>query len=129
MTIGSHIVEERERDMTDRIEREIQIEAPIEEVFALVSEPGWWIADGDPAERVVTRVSSDPPHAVSFRGAGPGRDAADGSLVDFLLVERNGATMLRVVESDPAAPHDVEAWGTELTVAKTRAERGTASDV
>ena len=38
--------------MTDRIEREIHVDAPIERVFALVSEPGWWIEDGP--ERAVT---------------------------------------------------------------------------
>jgi uncharacterized protein YndB with AHSA1/START domain len=31
----------------DKIEREITINAPIERVWQLVSQPGWWIGDGD----------------------------------------------------------------------------------
>ena len=40
-------------DVPDRIEREILIDAPVERVWQLVSEPGWWIGDGDPARRTV----------------------------------------------------------------------------
>ncbi|MFD9663074.1 hypothetical protein ACFWAY_15825 [Rhodococcus sp. NPDC059968] len=38
----------------DRIEREIQIDAPIERVFRLVSEPGWFIGDGEPGKTTTT---------------------------------------------------------------------------
>ncbi|MGI9002113.1 MAG: hypothetical protein ACR2GH_10630 [Pseudonocardia sp.] len=31
----------------DRIEREILINTPLDRVWDLVSEPGWWIGDGD----------------------------------------------------------------------------------
>lgn len=105
----------------DRIKREVLINAPIERVWALVSEPGWWIGDGDPSHRVVRRegnlvivdypphgrfpvlpVSSDAPHYVSYRG---GDDASQplvegtSTLVEFFLAEQDGGTLLRVVES------------------------------
>lgn len=129
--------------MTDRIEREIRIDAPMERVFSLVSEPGWWIEDGP--QRTVTRegdvtvvelpqhgrfpvlpVSSDAPRHVAFRGGAPGQDPADGTLVEFFLSESGGCTLLRVVESgfDPAEDEHgrVEGWGIELAAAKGRAE-------
>ncbi len=87
----------------------------------LVSEPGWWIGDGDPSNRVVSRegdlvvvayppygrfpvlpVASDPPHYVSYRGSDdPGQTPAEGNstLVEFFLTEEQGGTLLRVVES------------------------------
>ena len=34
-------------DTKDRIERKIEIDAPAEWVWLLVSQPGWWIDDGD----------------------------------------------------------------------------------
>jgi uncharacterized protein YndB with AHSA1/START domain len=135
--------------MTDRIEREIHVDAPIERVFALVSEPGWWIEDGP--ERTVTRegdvtivelpahgrfpvlpVSADAPRHAAFRGGAPGQDPAEGTLVEFFLSEAAGGTLLRVVESDLArmAPpwnveDNIEGWGVELAAAKQRAERVT----
>jgi len=134
-------------DPIDRIEREIHIDAPIERVFALVSEPGWWIEDGP--ERAVTRegdvtyvelpqhgrfpvvpISSDAPRHLAFRNAGPDQQPGEGTLVEFHLAECDGGTLLRVVESDLAAmgaPFDVagniEGWDTELAVAKRNAER------
>lgn len=43
----------------DRIEREIQIDAPpIERVFRLVSEPGWFIGDGEPGKTTTTREAT-----------------------------------------------------------------------
>lgn len=131
--------------MTDRIEREIQVDAPIERVFALVSEPGWWIEDGP--QRSVTRegevtwvelpqhgrfpvvpVSAHPPHHLAFRGGGPGQEPGEGTLVEFHLAERDGGTWLRVVESELGTPFDVEGnekgWEHELAVAKRAAERG-----
>ena len=109
----------------DRIEREIHIDAPIERVFRLVSEPGWFIGDGDPGKTTTTRegdafvvefppygrfpilpVKSDAPHYVSFRGGDdPARPLVEGTstLVEFFLSERHGGTLLRVVESGFAA--------------------------
>ncbi|WP_218593433.1 SRPBCC domain-containing protein [Pseudonocardia oceani] len=131
--------------MTDRIEREIRIDAPIERVFALVSEPGWWIEDGP--ERTVTRegdvtvvelprhgrfpvvtVSADAPHHLAFRGGGPGQTAEEGTLVEFHLTEDGGGTLLRVVESGFGAGADIagdeQGWEHELAAARGRAEAG-----
>jgi uncharacterized protein YndB with AHSA1/START domain len=105
----------------DRIEREILIDAPIERVWALVSEPGWWIGDGDPSHRIVSEegdlvvvdypphgrfpvlpVSSNAPRYVSYRsGDDAGRPLVEGTstLVEFFLTEQEGGTLLRVVES------------------------------
>lgn len=136
--------------MTDRIEREIRIDAPIERVFALVSEPGWWIEDGP--QRSVTRegdltivelpahgmsfpvlpVAQVPPCYASFRSAYPGMEPVEGTstLVEFTLTEQDGGTLLRVVESGYDAltvPCDtagnIEGWEQELRAAKQRAER------
>lgn len=129
--------------MTNKVEREIQVDAPIERVFSLVSEPGWWIEDGP--DRVVTHegdvtvvelprygrfpvlpVSSDAPRHVAFRGGAPGQEASDGALVEFFLSEHEGGTLLRVVESGlphgEDEHHRVDGWGIELAAAKGRAE-------
>jgi uncharacterized protein YndB with AHSA1/START domain len=113
-------------EIIDRIEREVTIPAPLERVWRLVSEPGWWIGDGDPASpRVVTRegdvvvvdypphgrfpvlpVSTDAPHYVSYRsGDDPSQVLAEGNstLVEFFLTEHNGGRLLWVVESGFAA--------------------------
>ncbi|WP_172651187.1 SRPBCC family protein [Rhodococcus opacus] len=109
----------------DRIEREIQIDAPIERVFRLVSEPGWFIGDGEPGKTTTTRegdvfvvdfppygrfpilpVKSDAPYYVSFRGGDdPAQPLVEGTstLVEFFLSEQDGGTLLRVVETGFAA--------------------------
>jgi uncharacterized protein YndB with AHSA1/START domain len=105
----------------DRLEREIVIEAPVEVVWAVVTEAehlsGWF---GDSAEielrpggRLVLeweehgsvhgRVERvEPPRLFSFRWIrGSEAEAADGNstLVEFSLREEGDATRLRVVES------------------------------
>lgn len=109
----------------DRIEREILIDAPIEVVWRLVSEPGWWIGDGDRSDQVITHegdlvvvddprygrwpvlpVSSQAPHHVSYRWpavAGQPPEAGTSTLVEFLLCEHGEGTRLRVVESGLAS--------------------------
>lgn len=108
-------------DVPDRIEREILIDAPVERVWRLVSEPGWWIGDGDPSRRTVERdggvvivdfppygrfpvllVSSDAPRYLAYRSGDdasrvPGED--NSTLVEFFVSEQSGGTLLRVVES------------------------------
>jgi hypothetical protein len=42
-------------EIVDRIEREIVIDATVARVWQLVSEPGWWIGDGDRTDHVLTR--------------------------------------------------------------------------
>ena len=108
-------------EVADRVEREIMINAPIERVWRLVSEPGWWIGDGDRSDQVIGRegdlvivhdprygrwsvlpVSSEAPHHVSYRGSAlPGEAPGEGTstLVEFFLTELGGGTLLRVVES------------------------------
>ncbi|EID77281.1 hypothetical protein W59_24670 [Rhodococcus opacus RKJ300 = JCM 13270] len=142
----------------DRIEREIQIDAPIERVFRLVSEPGWFIGDGEPGKTTTTRegdvfvvdfppygrfpilpVKSDAPHYVSFRGGDdPAQPLVEGTstLVEFFLSERDGGTLLRVVETGFAALYpnaerraaayegNIEGWEMQLAFAKRHAERG-----
>lgn len=105
----------------DRIEREILIEAPVDRVFELVSEAGWWIGDGDRSGQTVTRdgdvvlvddprygrfpvvlVSADAPRYVAFRGTDdPGQRPTEqnSTLVEFFLTETGSGTLLRVVES------------------------------
>ena len=142
----------------DRIERAIQIDAPIERVFRLVSEPGWFIGDGEPGKPTTTRegdvfvvdfppygrfpilpVKSDAPHYVSFRGGDdPAQPLVEGTstLVEFFLSERDGGTLLRVVETGFAALYpnaerraavyegNIEGWEMQLAFAKRDAERG-----
>ncbi|HEX4213159.1 MAG TPA: SRPBCC domain-containing protein [Candidatus Dormibacteraeota bacterium] len=107
---------------TDRIEREITISAPPSRVWALVSEPGWWISDGHSLSHehrqergleivdhpgfgpFAVRVESiEPERYAAFRWASEfrGQDPGDGNstLVEIWLSESDGATVLRVVES------------------------------
>lgn len=106
----------------DRIEREIVIDAPMERVWALVAEPGWWIGEGDPSDhrrwregdleivedprhgRFPIRVETvEPPCYIAYRwvfvSPGEAPHAGNSMLVEFWLSERAGGTLLRVVES------------------------------
>ncbi|RZS34409.1 uncharacterized protein YndB with AHSA1/START domain [Herbihabitans rhizosphaerae] len=108
--------------MQDKIEREVLIEAPVARVWDLVTVPGWWINDGDPS--VITRQrdgdfdvvehpkygkypvrleKSEPPRYAAFRWASEfaGKEPVEGNstLIEFTLTERDGGTVLRVVES------------------------------
>lgn len=105
----------------ERIEREIHIEAPLEVVWSVITEPrhvaGWfsdlaeidlrpggeltltWPADGVARGRV---VSVEPPTYFSFRWmrwAGGEFSEHNSTLVEFSLVAADGGTRLRVVES------------------------------
>jgi uncharacterized protein YndB with AHSA1/START domain len=113
---------------SDRIEREVQIDAPVETVWSIVTEPRnitRWFADeaevdlrpggelvfrfdsGVDGKGVVERV--EPPHRFAFRWISPEpeRDmvAAQGhyTTVEFSLEARGEGTLLRVVESGFAA--------------------------
>ena len=107
----------------DRIERETLIEAPIERVWMLVNQPGWWavhdaaVVAGTVAregETVVAPNSAygdfpvrvervDPPTYVAYRWASafPGQELRDdnSTLIEFTLADESGKTRLRVVES------------------------------
>lgn len=120
----------------DRIDREIVIQAPTAQVWALVAEPGWWINQGaviehrleaDGPDRVivhdphvgtfaVTRVAEEPQNYVAFRwysGASEPRRAgalADdtSTLVEFhVSAEGADSTRVHVVESGFAGLDEV----------------------
>jgi uncharacterized protein YndB with AHSA1/START domain len=110
----------------DRIERDTLIAAPLERVWSLVAEPGFWAADeanlsgamaregesmvakhaehGDFPVRVEKVV---PPTYVAYRwvSAFPGEELREdnSTLVEFTLTPEGDKTRLRVVESGFAA--------------------------
>jgi uncharacterized protein YndB with AHSA1/START domain len=125
--IGLHMqqqaIEGGDALIEDRIERETLIEAPIERVWALVSEPGWW-AVHDPSEVAgtvaregetmvshneaygdfpvrVERVESPTFVAYRWASAFPGQELREdnSTLIEFTLADEDGKTRLRVVES------------------------------
>ena len=108
----------------DSIEREITIAAPIDQVWAVLTEPdhiGTWFGTGTPVHidlrpgglmeldhgihgaYLTTIVKVDPPHTFSYRWASayPGVPATEdnSTLVEFTLEETADGTKLRVVES------------------------------
>jgi uncharacterized protein YndB with AHSA1/START domain len=116
----------RQKVVPERIEREILIDAPLDVVWSVITEPehvgGWfsdsaaidlrpggkvilsWEAHGSEHWRV-ERVA--PPHFVSFRWMRAGQDhptgaelrEANSTLVEFTLTPEGEGTRLRVVES------------------------------
>ena len=121
----------------DRIERDISIAAPVERVWAVLTEPehvGKWFGQGEPTpvdlrpggvmyldhgeygQFPTTIVKVDPPHFFSYRWASafPGEVAVEGNstLVEFTLTPEGDGTHLRVVETGFAAltiPEDRQA--------------------
>lgn len=114
-----------------RIEREVVIDAPVEVVWSVVTEPehisGWFsdsaVLDLRPGGSMILRWNDfgtvqgrvervEPPHFFSFRWAlDPGSDIADGNstLVEFRLRAERESTLLTVVETgfpDLAGPDD-----------------------
>ncbi|NYT96213.1 SRPBCC domain-containing protein [Salinispora sp. H7-4] len=110
----------------DRIEREILISAPMERVWSLVAEPGFWVADeatttGTVAKEGESMTARNPeygdfpirvekvqrPTYVAYRWASafPGEDLREdnSTLVEFTLSAEGDKTRLRVVESGFAA--------------------------
>jgi uncharacterized protein YndB with AHSA1/START domain len=105
----------------DRIEREILIRAPLERVWAMVTEPGWWVGEGDPTgvelregQTVVSEHEGygsfpmrieriEPMRSITYRWATtfPGQEPREGNstLVQFTLAPEGEGTRLRVVES------------------------------
>jgi uncharacterized protein YndB with AHSA1/START domain len=111
--------------MEDRIEHAIMIDAPLDRVWELVSEPGWWVptavvapVDHTPGHQVVREteklgrfpvevVSVDPKTYAAFRWAShaPGAELTAGNttLVEFRLEPVGDAVKVSVVESGFAA--------------------------
>ncbi|MFD3332746.1 SRPBCC domain-containing protein [Streptomyces sp. NPDC058700] len=110
----------------DRIERETLIDAPLERVWTLVAQPGFWVADEASVAGTVAREGEsmlarnsvhgdfpvrvekvEPPTYVAYRWASAysGQELTDDNttLVEFTLTEEGGGTRLRVVESGFAA--------------------------
>jgi uncharacterized protein YndB with AHSA1/START domain len=110
----------------DRIESETLIEAPLERVWSLVAQPGFWVAEeaslpgtvAREGESMVARNAEygdfpvrvekvEPPKYLAYRWASafPGEDLREdnSTLVEFTLTAEGGGTRLRVVESGFAA--------------------------
>ncbi|MFC9605437.1 SRPBCC domain-containing protein [Streptomyces niveus] len=110
----------------DRIERETLIEAPLERVWSLVAQPGFWVADkanlpGTVAKEGESMVAKnaeygdfpvrvekvEPPTYLAYRWASafPGEELREenSTLVEFTLTPEGDGTRLRVVESGFAA--------------------------
>ncbi|MEV0650789.1 SRPBCC domain-containing protein [Phytomonospora sp. NPDC050363] len=106
----------------NEIKRDILIEAPIERVWTLVAEPGFWVADkaglpGTAAKEGETMLAKnteygefpvrvekmDPPTYLAYRWASafPGEELRDdnSTLVEFTLSTEGTGTRLHVVES------------------------------
>jgi uncharacterized protein YndB with AHSA1/START domain len=119
-------------NVSDTIERDIFIAAPVEKVWELVSVPGWWINDGtldldsvewvaddqavvhhaDAGDFLVERLRAEAPRTATFRwlvsGAAVRRpEAAEDQFlytrVTFTLAAESGGTRLAVAESGFAA--------------------------
>ena len=124
---------------SDSIEREVQIDAPVDTVWSIVTEPrniARWFAsyaevDLRPGGDLLFRFDSgadgkgtvekvEPPHLFAFRWISPEpeRDmvAAQGhyTTVEFSLRAEGEGTLLRVVESGFAALEGTEAENAEL---------------
>jgi uncharacterized protein YndB with AHSA1/START domain len=111
--------------MQDTIERTITITAPLERVWDLVTEPGWWVPSDAPvsadrtAGSVVVRESEKwgrfPVEVVELRpmtyaafrwsSAFPGGDLAPGrtTLIEFTVTPATDGVVVAVVESGFAA--------------------------
>ncbi|RKR75603.1 SRPBCC domain-containing protein [Frondihabitans australicus] len=129
--------------MRDSIESEIEIAAPLDRVWGLVSQPGWWVNDGTYAEGAAERVAdgewvvhnehhgdiavtvvelAEPERAV-FRWS-PGGPGSSPTTIEFTLASSSGGVTVAVVESGFAAltpeqyektySGNVEGWRIEL---------------
>ncbi|MFY4777385.1 SRPBCC domain-containing protein [Metabacillus sp. RGM 3146] len=104
----------------DRIERKIFIAASPETVWAVISQPAWWVGDAPGPDKVQADGSHviaetkygkflvlieqvDPPNYLACRWASsfPGEEPREGNstLVEFMLTAKDGGTWLSVVES------------------------------
>jgi len=117
-------------DQPDRLEQEIYVTAGAEEVWALVSRPGWWVNEGEVDDHPVVSADGDlttlahptwgqflietvetrRPEQVVFRWSpAPGVEAsAPRTTVELTIEPRVGGVVLRVVESGFAGLSDDE---------------------
>jgi uncharacterized protein YndB with AHSA1/START domain len=123
--------------MEDRIEQQITINAPLDRVWELVSEPGWWVpstvpppVDHTPGHQVVREsekwgrfpvavVRIEPKTYAAFRWAShaPGAELTPGNttLVEFQVERAGDAVRVTVTESgfaalDAPVPDREQAW-------------------
>lgn len=124
--------------MQDTIERKIAINAPLERVWDLVTEPGWWVPSDDPVEAdrtvgtVVVRESEKwgrfpvevvelrPMSYAAFRWAptSPGAELSPcrTTLIEFTVTPTAEGVAVSVIESGFAkldAPDEVKKQGIE----------------
>jgi uncharacterized protein YndB with AHSA1/START domain len=124
--------------MEDTIERSIAIAAPLERVWDLVTEPGWWVPSDAPVEpdrtpgHVVVRESEKwgrfpvevvelrPMSYAAFRWSStfPGEELAEGrtTLIEFTVTPGDDGVHVSVVESGFSqldAPDELKARGIE----------------
>jgi uncharacterized protein YndB with AHSA1/START domain len=120
----------------DRIERETVIAAPVERVWSLVAQPGFWVADKTSLPGTVAREGAT---YLAYRWAsafhGQELRADNSTLVEFTLTPEGEKTRLRVVESGFSALAGSEdlrsqafednkgGWPLELDALKARAEQ------
>jgi uncharacterized protein YndB with AHSA1/START domain len=106
----------------NQIEREIVLDAPVERVWQIITEPEhirrWFAFDGasidlQPGGQIVLHwkehgtylarvVAVEPPHRFAYRGAyRPDEEPRDGNatLVEFTILPEGSGSRLRVVES------------------------------
>jgi len=88
-------------------------------VWDLVSQPGWWIGDGNPANRTIVQEG-------------------ESTLVELFLTEQGGGTLLRVIESgfaslaipaqdrESAVEDNINGW--EQQLGRDPGGRSTATD-
>src|SRR3954453_9411977 len=107
-----HDISPTDLDPLDRIDRSIEIAAPAERVWDLVSRPGWWLNEGavrpepdlaiEGSDAVLQHptygefrlqvLESRPPTYVSYRWIDPGGEA--GTLVEFWIEPREAGGRL-----------------------------------
>ncbi|SDT05314.1 SRPBCC family protein [Microlunatus soli] len=107
--------------ITDAIEDSIEIDATAEQVWPLISEPGWWINDGSYREHLIEErdglvivtdaahgafpiatVAADEPRYVAFRWLTDSEDPhpdGPGTTTEFWVEDRPGGVTLKVRES------------------------------
>src|SRR3954447_23567265 len=104
--------------MTDTIEREVLIAAPIERVWDVITRPehmGRWFGDAgaeqegdvirvrwEDAEAELRIVRSEPPHAFAWRWDANIKGIGD-TLVEFTLASEGDGTRVHVIESGCAS--------------------------
>lgn len=111
---------EAPQENVDTVEADILIAATVEQVWALVNEPGWWINDGDLGDHevslteegyyevndpeagtwLVEKVDEDPMDLVSYRWYPLASDELpeEATRVEFSLSEEDGMVALHVEE-------------------------------